>query len=168
MESALCVDLAQQHGGGALIRPAAQRLLGFGRGEIGQSFPQVLAGQRQRIVFAGRRLGRARRQLGEDLVEHPGVEIESRSRRVRFDVRRDFGNQGQHGVGQVQVDRQAELLRHVVRIELLRACDAPQGRIVFTEGGQREAEVVMRSRRVGIVLDRSGEGIARIFRATQL
>ena len=68
----------------------------------------------------------------------------------------------------MEIDREREFLRHVVRIELERAFRGPQRTVVVAQIREREAQVVMRAGVLRIRLDGPHERVARVGKAFQL
>src|SRR5205814_9999354 len=104
-------------------------------------------------------------ELLEDVVQQALVEVEVLTDRLGRRVGRDLGRDPDRALFVLEIDREGELLRDVVGIELQRPLGGAQRAVEVAQVGQREAQVVVRPRVVGIHLDRAYERVARIGKA---
>ncbi len=169
MQSASRVDLAQQRLRLGATGTAPLRPCHLGGGQLEQALAQVVARQREGILDPRRhhrRLGRG--QFLEEVVERAGIEGELAAQRLEPHFGRDVGRDRDRRVLVLQVDRERELLRHVVRLELERALGFAQRALEVAQLAQREAQVVVRRREGRVVLHRAAEGVPRIGVALEL
>ncbi len=175
VQAAAGIAVADQRGGLAPVRAALHGAHRLRHGEVHHSLAHVVARQGQRIVrplgqAGGRGLGggRGRLQLLEDVVEQPLVEREVAAQALGRDVGRDLRHDADCDRLVLQIDRQRELLRHVIRVQLERALGRAQRAVVVGEVRQREAEVVVGARVLRVSLDGPDEGVAGVGEALQL
>ena len=174
MQAAPRVDVAQQRRRVPAVRPALHGAHRFGDGEVHHPLAHVVTRQSERIVHLPREargcglLGGRRLQLLEDVVEQALVERELAAKVFGRDVGRDFGDDPDRHRLVLEIDRERELLRHVVGIELERAFRRAQRAVVVAEIRKRETQVVMRAGVLGIRLDGAHERVARIGKTLEL
>jgi hypothetical protein len=170
VQAALGVELGDEGRGVAAVGAALDRPHRLGRGEIEQALADVVAGERELVVGGprGRGGGFGRRQLLEDVVEQPLIEREVLPQGFGCYVGGDLRHHADRRVFVLQVDRERELLRHVVRIELERPLGGAQRAIEVAEVREREAEVVVRPGVLRVGLHRPRERVARVAEALQL
>src|SRR5256714_15607998 len=92
-------------------------------------------------------------------------EVEVLADRLRGHVGGNLRSDADRALLVLEVDREGELLGDVVGIELERPLGGPQRAVEVAQVGQREAQVVVRSRMVGVPLDGAHERVARVGKA---
>ncbi len=176
VQAAARIDVAEQCGSLSAVRAALHGPHRFGDREVHHPLVRVVARQRQRIVLRlfgepGRRglLRRCgRRQLLKDVVQQALIERKLAAQILRLHVGRDFRHDADRDGLVLEIDRERELLRHVVGIELERPLRRPQRAVEVPEIRQRKAQVVMRAGVLRIGFDRPHEGVAGVGKALQL
>ena len=108
------------------------------------------------------------REPGEQRVERLRIEAEVRDRRIGRPLAAEVRLDRDVGILVLDVHRELELLRDVVRIELERALRLAQRALEVAEIREREAHVVVRFGEIRPRLDRARERVARIFELAQL
>ena len=96
------------------------------------------------------------------------IEREFAAQALGRDVGRDLGDDADRDRLILQIDRQRELLRHVIRVQLERALGRAQRAVVVAEVREREAEVVVGARVLRVGLDGPDEGVPGVGEALQL
>ena len=163
MQSASRVDLAQERLGLGATGTAPLRPCHLGGGKLEQALAQIVPRQGEGILDPGRhdrRLGWG--QFLEEIVERAGIEGEFPAQRLQPDFRRHVGRDRDRRVLVLQVDREREFLRHVVRLEFERPLRFPERALEVAQLAQREAQVIVRCREARVVLHRAAEGIPGI------
>src|SRR5438046_1814070 len=171
VQAALREDVPKQH---ARVRAARAPLHGahrLGSRDVHQALAHVVARQGQGVVrgLAGRRLrGGQGGELLEDVVQEALVEVEVFADRLRRHVGGNFRSDADRALLVLEVDRGGDLLGDVVGIELERPFGGAQRAVEVAQVGQREAQVVVGPRVVGVRLDGAHERVAGVRKALEL
>src|SRR5690349_24190079 len=106
---------------------------------------------------------RRRCQLREERVEQLCVEGELLDRLVGALFGAEIGLDREIRILVLQIDRQLELLSHVIRIDLERELRLAERALEVTETGEGEAQVIMRLRVRWPGLNRASECVLRVL-----
>ena len=171
VQTPLREDVPEEHGRIGAAGAPLHRAHRLRRCDVHQPLAHVVARQCQRVFgcLPRRRLGGGgRRELLEDVVQQPLIEIEVLADRLGRHVRRNLGGDPDRGLLVLEVDREREFLRDVVRIELQGALGGTERPVEVAEVRQGEAQVVVRARVRGVRFHRPHERVARVRKAFQL
>ena len=111
---------------------------------------------------------RRRREPGEQRVERARIEAEIGDRRIGRPLGAEVRLNRDVRILVLEVHRQLELLRDVVRVELERPLRLAQRPLEVAEVREREAHVVVRLGEVRARLDRARERVPRVLELAQL